>query len=126
MSNEEEMVLADVDVTKDDLDFSDLNKLSPTQRVIYGLIGDDLEKIKDFSKRAKTAKSRTKAVYYGKKLAKLKGRVINTLRYAESFNKRKEAARQELVDAQPVEEPVKESRIILPGEKEFQFVQKVI
>lgn len=85
--------------------------LSPTQELIYAAIREDLEQIKKYEDKAKGAKSRHSATYYGKKLAKLKGRVISTLKYAEQFNARKKVVSDEINTSR------EKSALILPENK---------
>jgi hypothetical protein len=62
------------------------------QDMIYEVIREDLEVVTKMTEKAKSAKTRYAAKYYGKKAAKAKGKAINALRFAERFSKVKAAS----------------------------------
>jgi hypothetical protein len=66
-------------------------KIGPVQDIIYEILKGDLAQMTELTNKAKGAKTRYAAKYYGKKAAKAKARVINTLKFAEKFKKNKKA-----------------------------------
>ncbi len=91
-------------------------ELSPLQRAMYATVREDLAKIKEYEGKVQKAKHRYTAIYYGKKLAKLKGEVIGTLKYAEKFNSAKLAVDEQINTSREESNLLlPESKLILPG-----------